>query len=152
MLCTTNMVCSCCWLDIASANLPLVKCVKHDVDVSTIRDMQAMDHSYTGKSGLELMLPLNVLYKIRARVVDFWPSVLEDFASLASPAVGSGEDSDNDIDMIDLSSSEKWRWDFYLLLEDIKPDRPSSPPAQQWVHVEHSDAEFLLGMDEDATE
>jgi protection-of-telomeres protein 1 len=152
MLCTTNTVCLCCWLSILSANLPLVKCVKHDIDVSTIRDMQAMNHSYTSKSGLELMLPLNVLYKIRARVVDFWPPVLEDFASLASPADGSGEESDNDIDMIDLSSSETWRWDFYLLLEDIKSNRRDSSPAQQWVHVEHRDAEFLLSMDDNPTE
>jgi protection-of-telomeres protein 1 len=141
------MVCLCCWLDIVSANLPLVKCVKHDIDDSTIGDMQAMNHSYTGKSGLELMLPLNVLYKIRARVVDFWPSILEDFASLASPADASGDNSDNDTNMIDLSSSETWRWDFYLLLEDIKPNRRSSPPAQQWVHVGHRDAEYLLCMD-----
>ena len=121
--------------------------MKHDIDVSTIRDIQAMNHSYTGKSGLELMLPLNVLYKIKARVVDFWPPVLEDFASLASPADTSEDDSDNDTSMIDLSSSETWRWDFYLLLEDTKPNRRSSPSAQQWVHVGHRDAEYLLCTD-----
>lgn len=127
--------------------------MKHDdVDLSTIADIHSMDRSYSGKSGLELMLPLNVQYKVRARVVDFWPPMLEDFAMLASPADGSGEDSDDDTDMIDLLSSGKWIWDFFLLLEDIKPKQPGSAPAQQWVHVEHLDAEYLLCMDENATE
>jgi protection-of-telomeres protein 1 len=127
--------------------------VKHDeVDVSTIGDIQSVNHDYTGKSGLELMLPLDIRYKVRARVVDFWPPVLEDFASLASAAEAFGEDSEDDTDMIDLSSSEIWRWDFYLLLEDIKSERRAKPPAQQWVHVGHLDAEYLLSMEENATE
>jgi protection-of-telomeres protein 1 len=54
--------------------------------------------------------------------------------------------------MIDLSSSEIWRWDFYLLLEDIKSRQRAKSPAQQWVHVGHLDAEYLLSMEENATE
>lgn len=147
------MVCLCRWPDASPANFILVVCVKHDdVDVSTIKDIQSMNRLYPGKSGLELNVPLNVQYKVRTRVVDFWPPMLEDFATLASPTDGSGEDTDEDTDMIDLSSSEKWIWDFFLLLEDIKPSRRSSAPAQQWVHVEHRDAEYLLCMDENATE
>lgn len=147
------MVSSCRWPDTPPANLTLVVCVKHDhVDISTIGDIQSVNHSYTGKSGLKLTLPLDVQYKVRVRVVDFYPPVLEDFASHPPPAVVSGEDSDDDTDMIDLSSSEKWEWDFYLLLEDIKANRPGNPPAQQWVHVGHRDAEYLLCMDENATE
>lgn len=147
------MVRLCRWLDPSPADSILVVCVKKDdVDISTIKDIQSMDRSYNGKSGLELMLPLNVRYKVRTRVVDFWPPMLEDFAMLASPADDSGEDSDEDTNMIDLSSSEKWIWDFFLLLEDIKPSRRSSAPAQQWVHVGHRDAEYLLCMDENATE
>jgi len=147
------MVRLCCWSDESPADFILVVCVKHDdVDTSTIKDIQSMDRSYHGKSGLELMLPLNVRYKVRTRVVDFWPPMLEDFATLASPADGSGENSDEDTDMIDLSSSETWIWDFFLLLEDIKPSRRSSAPAQQWVHVGHRNAEYLLCMAENATE
>ena len=147
------MVCLGRSLDEPLANLTPVACQQHqNVDISTIGDIQSVNHSYTGKSGLQLTLPLNVRYRVRARVVDFWPPALEDFASLALPADASGQDSDEDIDMPYLTSSDNWEWDFFLFLEDIKPKRPGNPPAQQWVHVGHSDAEYLLGMHENATE
>lgn len=123
------------------------------VRVSTLRDIQARDHSYTGKSGVKLELPyINVKHKVRVRVVDFWPPVLEDFASLAPAADASGENSEDDTDNISSYASQKWIWDFFLLLEDVKPHQPNCAPAQLWAHVDHRYAEFLLSMAEDPTE
>lgn len=100
-----------------------------------------------------LELPyLNVKHKAKVRVVDFWPPILEDFASLAPLTDVSGEHSDDDMNPECPFSSQKWIWDFFLLLEDIKPHQPSRAPARLWVHVDHRYAEFLLCMDEDATE
>ncbi|KAG9947388.1 hypothetical protein KCU85_g5857, partial [Aureobasidium melanogenum] len=131
-----------------------VSCVNFTgVQVSTIRDILSRDHSYTGRSGLKLELPyLNVKHKVKVRVVDFWPPILEDFASLAPVTDASEEHSDDDMDTTSPLSSQKWIWDFFLLLEDVKPHQPSSAPAQLWVHVDHRYAEFLLCMDRDATD
>ncbi|KAH0342347.1 hypothetical protein KCU81_g5709, partial [Aureobasidium melanogenum] len=131
-----------------------VSCVNFTgVKVSTIRDILSRDHSYTGRSGVKLELPyLNVKHKVKVRVVDFWPPILEDFASTAPVTDACEEHSDDDMDTTSPLSSQKWIWDFFLLLEDVKPHQPSSEPAQLWVHVDHRYAEFLLCMDEDATD
>ncbi|KAK6006348.1 hypothetical protein QM012_006758 [Aureobasidium pullulans] len=131
-----------------------VSCVNYDgVKISTLRDVQSRDHSYTGRSGVKLELPyLNVKHKVKVRVVDFWPPMLEDFASPAPAAISSGEHSDDDTNTVSPYPSQKWIWDFFLLLEDIKPNQPGSAPAQLWAHVDHTYAEFLLCMDEDATD
>ncbi|KAG9654417.1 hypothetical protein KCU95_g13186, partial [Aureobasidium melanogenum] len=133
---------------------PHVSCVNYDgVQVSSLRDMLFRDHSYTGRSGVKLELPyLNVKHKVKVRVVDFWPPILEDFASPAPTAGASREHSDDDMNTISPFPSQKWIWDFFLLLEDIRPLQPGSTPAQLWAHVDHRYAEFLLCMDEDATD
>ncbi|KAG9583545.1 hypothetical protein KCU77_g10803, partial [Aureobasidium melanogenum] len=130
---------------------PHVSCVNYDgVQVSTLRDILSRDHSYTGRSGVKLELPyLNVKHKVKVRVVDFWPPILEDFASPAPAANASGELSDEDMNTVSPFPNQKWIWDFFLLLDDI---RPGSAPAQLWAHVDHRYAEFLLSMDEDATD
>lgn len=102
---------------------------------------------------MTIKLPyLNVKHKVKVRVIDFWPPILEDFASPAPAADASGEHSDDDTSTTSPYASPKWIWDFFLLLEDIKPYQPGSAPAQLWAHVDHRYAEFLLCMDEDATE
>lgn len=127
------------------------------VDMSTLGEMQSRNYTYNSKSGQELALPfLNVRNRVRVRVVDFWPPALEEFAKLAQPneigkTLEDGEASEDDTDMLSLPS-QRWVWDFFLLLEDIKSHRAGQSPAQQWVHVNHTYAEFLIGMEEDATE
>lgn len=137
-----------------SAYFPLVSCVNYDgLKVSTLRDIQSRDHSYTGRSGAQLELPyLNVKQKVKVRVIDFWPPLLEDFASHVPAANASEDHSDDVTNTISPYPSQKWMWDFFLLLEDTKPNQPGNAPAQLWVHVDHRYAEFLLCMDEDATE
>ncbi|KAG9521833.1 hypothetical protein KCU93_g7194, partial [Aureobasidium melanogenum] len=132
-------------------NNPHVSCVNYDgVQISTLQDILSRDHSYTGRSGVKLELPfLNVKHKVKVRVVDFWPPMLEDFASPAPATDASGGLSDDDLNTVSPFPSQKWIWDFFLLLEDIKP---GSAPAQLWAHVDHRYAEFLLSMDEDATD
>ncbi|CAD0097308.1 unnamed protein product, partial [Aureobasidium vineae] len=129
-------------------------CVNYDgVRLSTLGDIRSRDHSYTGKSGVAQELSyLNVKNKVRVRVADFWPPRLEDFASLVSTTDASAEDSENDTNTISPFPSQKWEWNFFLLLEDLKSYRPGCPPKQLWVHVDHRYAEFLLCMDEDATD
>ncbi|KAI4724272.1 hypothetical protein E4T49_07993 [Aureobasidium sp. EXF-10728] len=131
-----------------------VSCMNYEgFRLSTLKDIQSRDHSYTGRSGVEQELPyLNVKNKVRVRVADFWPPILEDFASLVSSTDASGEDSENDTNMNSPFASQKWQWDFFLLLEDLKSHRPGCAPEQLWVHVDHRYAEFLLCMDQDATD
>ncbi|THX22457.1 hypothetical protein D6D12_09148 [Aureobasidium pullulans] len=127
------------------------------VDMSTLGEIQSRNYTYNSKSGQELALPfLNVRNRVRVRVVDFWPPALEDFAKLAQPneigkTLEDGGASECDTDMLSLPS-QRWVWDFFLLLEDIKSHRAGHSPAQQWVHVNHTYAEFLIGMEEDATD
>lgn len=98
------------------------------------------------------MLPfLNVVNRVKVRVIDFWPPVLEDFAKLAQSDETAGEVSEDDMETLS-PPSQRWVWDFFLLLEDIKSHRQGYAPAQQWVHVDHKFAEFLISLTEDATE
>ncbi|KAI5209678.1 hypothetical protein E4T38_02358 [Aureobasidium subglaciale] len=135
----------------AIANNKHVTCVGPEHDISTIGDIQSMIHSYKSRSGREFTTPLNVCYKVRTRVVDFWPPLLEDFARLVRIDQGSGDASDDGTGTIS-PSSQKWQWDFYLLLEDFKSHQSGQTPAQQWVHVDHMGAQYLLGIEEDATD
>lgn len=113
--------------------------------------MASFNRTYKGSSGCEWNLPfVNRQRRVTVRVVDFAPLRLEDFTRLEQPAEVSGEVSEDEMDLD--APSQKWEWDFFLLLEDTKPRQPNSAPTQEWVHVEHKDAEFLLSMDEDATE
>ncbi|KAI5207377.1 hypothetical protein E4T39_01856 [Aureobasidium subglaciale] len=133
------------------ANNQHVTCVGPEHDISTIGDMHSMNHSYKSRSGREFTTPLNVRYKVRVRVVDFWPPLLEDFARLVRIDQGSGDASDDGEGTIS-PSSQKWQWDFYLLLEDLKSHQSGQAPPQQWVHVDHMGAQYLLGIEEDATD
>lgn len=80
------------------------------------------------------------------RVVDFYPPILEAFAQPAEDVVDALEDA-MEID----SPTQRWEWDFFLLLEDVKASQPGEEPTQLWVHVEHQEAQFLLSIEEDAT-
>ena len=118
---------------------------------TTLANLESYNRSYTGKSRVEQVLPfMNHQRRVKVRVVDFWPPLLEDFARSAAPATATGEASEDETDL-DNHADAKWEWDFFLLLEDAKPSQPSLPPTQQWAHVQHSEAQFLLSIDENAT-
>jgi len=82
------------------------------------------------------------------RVIDSFPSRLEDF-SRASNGFDDASEDGSDIDMVspDLPS---WKWDFFLLVEEAK--RPATLAKGQetpniWVHVPNEAAQFLLKLD-----
>ncbi|KAI9890758.1 MAG: hypothetical protein M1814_003688 [Vezdaea aestivalis] len=108
------------------------------------------DSLYEAKSvdGLEYKLPFrNVHWRTKARVVDFLPDSIEDFAvprMIEDPEDNS--DGGSDAQSITSSQAEEWEWRFILVLED--PDEQpvagkSSTRIQALVTGE--DAEFLLG-------
>lgn len=80
------------------------------------------------------------------RVVDFFPSKLEDFARLVEDdSPPSSDDGYMDCDQPDLSR-EKWEWRFCLLVEDATV--PRSTHHQDYLKLMFgSDATYLLKVD-----
>jgi protection-of-telomeres protein 1 len=91
---------------------------------------------------------MNVNFRARVRVVDFFPPKLEDFShSLDDPLY-------NDMDMVEESTvmdldkpeESRWEWAFWLLLEDYKKV-PGKQSERMKVLVAGPGAEFLLNME-----
>ncbi|KAJ6036645.1 Telomere end binding protein [Penicillium herquei] len=89
--------------------------------------------------GLSYKVPFqNVGYSLLARVVDFYPQKLEDFAV----KVPSKSILDDD------TESMVWEWRFCLLVEGIEPLMSKNQQRQQLkLFVAGSEAEFLLCLD-----
>jgi hypothetical protein len=97
-------------------------------------------------------------YLARARVVDFFPSSLEDFAC-ARKQNDFDVLSDNGDDSEFSSSSDDeptpgahrvWEWRFALQLEDAAPPpntKKSSPRPRLWVFLDNTEAQCLTGLD-----
>jgi protection of telomeres protein 1 len=102
---------------------------------------------------------LNLKCRLCIRVIDYFPSQLEDFSrildSSSSRRNGANtEESTTESDDTDLSSdssisTEKWKWAFFLLVEDaLAPSAPSGPPpARIPLLVAEDDAVHLLKLD-----
>lgn len=95
-------------------------------------------------------------YKANVRVVDYYPHKLEDFAVGYRPNdmdilsdYSGDEDTDLEENMRTFRSgkgfgNKKWEWRFALELEDAESE------DRLWVVVNNHDAQFLLGLEEDA--
>ncbi|EAQ90747.1 hypothetical protein CHGG_02682 [Chaetomium globosum CBS 148.51] len=102
-------------------------------------------------------LPLRQ-FKASARVVDFFPASLEDFA-YGRRQTEYDVLSDNEEDSEGPSSSDDeetsrsqrvWEWRFALQLEDPTPSdhaKGAPPPPRLWVLVDNLEAQCLTGLD-----
>ena len=82
--------------------------------------------------------------------MDFEPKTLEDFAVPPLP----DEDGDVEVSPIDAAysvsnSSPKLEWFFSLTLQDARNPSPTTEPERIQVHLQHEDAQYLLGNDLD---
>ncbi|KAI3399343.1 hypothetical protein diail_7298 [Diaporthe ilicicola] len=98
--------------------------------------------------------------RTHARVIDFHPSNLEDFA-ISRKRTDNDCLSDNSADDVDPDSDSDdgtlhgrynrvWEWCFALKLEEVLPALPNKdkrPPATLWVHVGNMQAQLLTGLD-----
>ncbi|KUI56789.1 Protection of telomeres protein 1 [Cytospora mali] len=100
-------------------------------------------------------------YRTQARVVDFHPANLHDFAtSRANGEFDVLSDNDDGGGDSDSSTSSKednkrrpsdkliWEWCFALKLEEVSPTLPKGQkPASAWVLVDNTDAQLLTDLD-----
>lgn len=114
-----------------------------------------------GLEGKEVDSPFaNVKYRANVRVVDYFPSKLEDFAvgwrssEFDSLEDFSGlEDTDAELSRKTWQSGQghqkdKWEWRFALQVEDAELE---DPVDKMWLIVDNSSAQMLLNLEDDAT-
>lgn len=122
-----------------------IRCM-HEEGLSVMKVKDILDEENTWHvnetpEGLRYPLPfINARYCANVRVVDYQPTALEDFAVL-----DTGGDSGSHPDLWTLEGSPKYEWAFSLLLEDASSSRESAEENRVWVHVQHDEAQFLLG-------
>jgi hypothetical protein len=100
---------------------------------------------------MEIVYPfINMNVRAQVRVVDFFPSKLEDFAHCLDDHKYNDQpsrlDRDDDETFIDDTPGNRWEWGFWLLLEDAK-EVPGQETARMKVLVAGQDAEYLLKLD-----
>lgn len=130
--------------------------------------MSRMLQSYTLPDGCTLPF-INAKYRTVARVINFYPPCIEDFAVCCRTSefdvLSDGGNSDSDSDAERLSGNDmdgggdgKWEWRFALLLEDAFPSESPSTgtstttlqkptPARIWVMVDNASAQLLTSLD-----
>lgn len=91
---------------------------------------------------------MNAVFRTQARVVDFYPPKLEDFAhSLDDDGYNDCPDPEDASTMdIDGTPSSRWEWAFWLLLEDTKKNSTGQHERIK-VLVAGLDADYLLKLD-----
>ncbi len=126
---------------------PHVRCGHEEVrikSISEILDEEDERHSNVSPDGASYKLPfINVKYRARARIIDFVPRQLEDFAQPASASTSNP--SQDESMLIDYDSSPRYQWSFSLRLECAS--KSDGPGEQLWVNVEHAEAQYLFGND-----
>ena len=107
------------------------------------------NHELTTSSGIRFTLPFqNINWRSVVRVVDFFPSDLEDFAVRCARTSEFDALSEREDEASELSNdSEKdnnrqWEWRFGLVLEDAKESK-----VRMRAYVADQDAVFLLKLD-----
>lgn len=93
-------------------------------------------------------------------MVDYFPSKIENFAVGRRASeydmlsdYSEGEDTDLDEDMRNFRSGNGftrniWEWRFAVQVEDA---HPKGSKDRIWVMLDNNSAQYLLGLDEDAT-
>lgn len=149
-----------------------VECEVHPTPFATIESIlePKLYETTVDNQRTSLVLPFNcVKYRCRARVVDFFPPTLEDFAcsrksTLYDVLSDDGNDSGSNSGASSTSSSgddvarggqRVWEWRFALQLEDPGPAGPAKqqnknkpgPRPRLWVLVDNIEAQCLTGLD-----
>lgn len=122
----------------------IVRCAHEEVKQSTLLEILNTDRIYKGPSGITQTLPfINQNRRALVRVVDYTPRLLEDFTT---PTQGSSQTSSP---FSSYSKTQRWSWDFFLLIEDARPSPylADADLPQMWLHVDHKAAEYLLRLD-----
>ncbi|KAJ9134648.1 Telomere-binding alpha subunit central domain-containing protein [Pleurostoma richardsiae] len=143
----------------------LVKCENHDQKISpfpSLLEPAYFPNSDTDKTPLPFT---NVKWRINARVVDFHPSRLVDFAVsrrttefdlLSDASVSDSDSAASDDGTLDHFAGQRiWEWRFALKLEDAAAPQPSKSkkdgtvdrPASVWVVVDNLEGQLLTGLD-----
>lgn len=140
-----------------------VNCSNHTIPLRPLSSIASLDtHANRTPAGTEYVLPFqNIKSRTTARVVDYFPHELEDFAiptrkQSEYAALSDLEDSSGDSDYTSREStrvtsddalvSQDWEWRFALVLEDTS--RPQSgDKATIRAYVVGPDAECLLKLD-----
>ena len=121
-----------------------IRCSNEVATVTSMRHILDPDNvRHTAeRRGVKFIIPfINAKYRARARVVDFLPKPLEEFA--VSPLPGD-EPEKSSMDIMDYEASPKFEWSFDLLLEDASS---GARKEQIWVTVGHEEAQYLFGKD-----
>lgn len=145
-----------------------VTCEAHDAPYSSIETILAPPLYNTAIDGeaVSLAVPFTCAkYRARARVVDFYPPALEDFAcSRKHPEFDvlsdneDASDSASDQDTPTPDAARIWEWRFALQLEDAAPPKASTATStttdsnnkstpRLWVLVNNAEAQCLTDLD-----
>lgn len=129
------------------AKLFKVRSGNPDIQVTSLEDILDSAHrKYKAPSGEVVDLPfINAKWRVRVRVVDFFPDALEDFAHTTSDQA-KDDDSDVEMDMDMAPSGKRWEWGFCLLVEDAKLRR-GRDAIRIPLYVSNKSAQYLLKMD-----
>ncbi|KAF2190160.1 hypothetical protein K469DRAFT_699768 [Zopfia rhizophila CBS 207.26] len=128
-----------------------VRCSFSDVRLSTVSDILSNPaRKITGVNGKELVLPfVNARYRSRLRVLDFYPSNLEDFSHCLDDQKWNKQMSKLNLDddaTVTPSPQSRWEWAFQVIVEDASTPARTAPD-QMTLIVAADGAECLLKMD-----
>jgi hypothetical protein len=140
-----------------------VTCEAHDTPYSTIESIlePPLYETTINNQTAALAMPFTCAkHKTQARVVDFFPPSLEDFAcGRKHTEFDMLSDNEDDDDSASSSSDDEgtrnashvWEWRFALQLEDSAPPGTDTKEAgsrsRLWVFVDNLEAQCLTGLD-----
>ena len=136
-----------------------ITCEVHSAPFSTIESIleSVLYKTTVGGHNTALALPfVCAKYRVHARVVNFYPPALEDFAcgrkqtdfDMLSDNEDDGSSDDDDEEAP--GTEHIWEWRFALQLEDPTPPSNKKSPAPRqrvWVFVDNNEAQCLTGLD-----
>ncbi|KAI6883932.1 hypothetical protein KC360_g4718 [Hortaea werneckii] len=127
----------------ANGSNPHIRCSHEETPLTSLRDILDVDNTRhkARLGGEERRIPfVNAQYRTQARVVDFEPCAIEDFAVPALPA------DERELSPIDMELTQPptpgYEWFFKLLLEE-----GDGGGERIWVSLTHEEAQYLLGRE-----
>lgn len=126
----------------------IVVCAHSDKSlISVTQVLDTPSRAYTTPHGQMIRLPfINQNFRIRVRVIDFWPSRLEDFSRKVLEHVDGTTQDDSQAYSNGSQKPRKWEWAFGLLVEDAEKPPFGQEPAKMSLIVSGMDAEYLLKL------
>ncbi|RKF54745.1 Protection of telomeres protein 1 [Golovinomyces cichoracearum] len=131
----------------------IVQKVHHDYPDKTVVSLSdVLTPCLFSRPGLETVnAPFtNRKYKVNVRVVDYFPDLVEDFATVCSAKDRNNLSDDGESDRSNADVKNKWEWRFSLLLEDSS-STTKTKKERIWVVIDNDSAKYLLNIEEAAT-